>query len=117
MGIPVWRLHMFQLLFRTAFLDNYPLNLGEGRLNVSDEATHTLALKFLFFLLISSRKASGKSWESVIEEEYPRIGLEVGSRFATQYRKEVFPNASSVPQLQHWTDAKTALICEREKLG
>lgn len=43
----------------------------------------------LHFLLMPSRKVFGKGWEYVIEEEYPQIGLDTGSRFATQYRNEV----------------------------
>ena len=109
--------HTFQVLFRTIFKDEEHLK----RLDLNSKETHKLAMGFILFLLFRDAKKVGGDWDQASTILFPSLGLSSGSQFAEMYKKEVFPNAASISQVEFLADgtsiADIALLQERENWG
>lgn len=60
-------------------------------------------------LLIPSSASFGDDWDLILQSHLPRLGLDPGPKFAQSHETQVLPNATTVLQLDEWTDASTAI--------
>lgn len=95
------RIPILQAIFRLLFLDKHP-ETGRGRLNISDPASHRLAISFVGWIL--RYKDPSTPYEAALRS----LGFEPDKSFGSCYREVFFPDADSRWIPDSW-DVSTSL--------